>query len=605
MGRTRSSLPCCVVVVLTSVACQGALLRGYIDIWGSPDCNPCVPDVARAVDTLRVYGDILGFHLGAAIPDFDEKTLGYAVEHWQGVQRLAGPNNQYLVATRSRKDYPMAEILNEPGGFAVVHMASRDRDGRRYRSNRHGFPDVQDVSPPEEDRVISYTEVNEGYTHAGGIQTIGNWLVVPIEGGPGDANARVLFYDLTNPASPQKASYEVTVPSETAGTVAITKVQDGKFLLIVGGANCDVLHFYLSNGTSLATDPQFELEWSVIKAADFDWPAYQNTNLVTQADGQLYLIGLHNDGLASTPTGDDWVDAWRLELDPQNVLAMRLVKVANRNVHSRWGSSPYPLSGIPAQCNLDAAAGVYVDPDGRLIVYATEHGANGPDGTVKMMEFRNQLEPTSCGTIDEGWVELYDDDNWRDRGLMIDFLDRGEEAYDDFDYVEGFGDKTSSARWCLPPGYRCVLFEDHGYEGSTLNLTGSGSLKDIANFDDHHFGDKTSSCHFEGKYGDTWLPLLTMQDWNWLTSEVEVGPYGFYPFRLVGGTLRVKAGKTLSILPGMTLVFKAGSRIVADGTLIADGTKNPIVFLSENDEGGQVEISSKLVIKNGGEIRLH
>ena len=49
------------------------------------------------------------------------------------------------------------------------------------------------------------------------------------------------------------------------------------------------------------------------------------------------------------------------------------------------------------QCNLAAAGGTYVDPDGQLIVYGTEHRADGPGAreNMKMMEFRSR-DPKSA-----------------------------------------------------------------------------------------------------------------------------------------------------------------------------------------------------------------
>jgi hypothetical protein len=99
-----------------------------------------------------------------------------------------------------------------------------------------------------------------------------------------------------------------------------------------------------------------------------------------------------------------------------------------------------------------------VDPWGQLIVYGTEH----------------------------------DDSHFSDLGLMIDYPDYGEENYSNFSYIEGFNDKTSAVRYCLPYGWRARLYEHANFGGSYRELQGRGSL----NLNHVSFGDKTSSVRF-------------------------------------------------------------------------------------------------------------
>jgi hypothetical protein len=80
-------------------------------------------------------------------------------------------------------------------------------------------------------------------------------------------------------------------------------------------------------------------------------------------------------------------------------------------------------------------------------------------------------------------VELYDDAGFGDRSLMIDFVDRRLEDYSNFDHAEGFEDKTSSVRWCLPPGAVFRLWQNkNSCGGDHLDLVGETELKpyDIA-----------------------------------------------------------------------------------------------------------------------------
>jgi hypothetical protein len=587
-------LACLAVTALMSpVQAEPGDLRGYTGCsWGSDECNPCVPNVILAVYSLRQYGDIMGFHMNG-YPDVNSSN------HWQGIQRLAGDNSDYMIVSRSH---------SSTGAFAVVRMYSREDDGERFRSNRlERNTDVQDTAPPSSDGIVHYEAIDSDYDHAGGVQTIGNWVAIPLEGSHSGANAKVVFYDLSNPTSPIRAPYEVVVPSEDAGTASVTKLSDGTYLLVVGGKDANPLWFYISEGTTLASDPNFQLKDTWHKGeqdseiGDWNWGAYQNINIVNQCDGTMYLIGLHND--SPVGLGDDWIDVYRLEVD-SNTYDVGLVKVAMRHVYSDWG-------GVPKQCNLDAAAGVYIDPEGRLIVYATEHDndgplagdptcTNGPDCSVKFMEFRNQFWPTSCQGISNAWVELYSDRDWSGRGLMIDFADRDLETYDNFEHVEGFNDKTSSAAWCLPSGFRYVLFEDDHYRGDTVELYGDVGLNQISDFDDIGFGDDTSSGRFEGESEGEWYPVLAPRIWDGSGGPLEASgsPY------LIAGDICVPSGNELTIHQGVTLIFKEDEKMIADGMLTADGSDDPIWFVSGDNRRTGMKISSQFTMKNGGELKI-
>lgn len=100
----------------------------------------------------------------------------------------------------------------------------------------------------------------------------------------------------------------------------------------------------------------------------------------------------------------------------------------------------------------------------------------------------------------DGWVELFDDDGFRDRRLEI----RGygaSKAIRDYKKItvegkRGFGDKVSSVRWQLPRGVTYRLYQHDSYRGRTLSLTGTGRIREISNLDSHRFGDEVSSSRY-------------------------------------------------------------------------------------------------------------
>jgi hypothetical protein len=444
--------------------------------WGADDCNRCVPDAVAAVNSLRTHGDVLGF-----FPIGDPVTLS---NHWQGIQRLPGGGGHYLAVSHS----------GATKAFTVVEMGSRNTDGTRFRSNRLApSTSYPATSPPSADRAI--TDVwfwDMSYTHSGGMQSSGNLLAVPLESGASGEHGRVVFYDLSSPWSPVRLKVSQLGQTRDAGTASLAKLSEGRFLLILGRANANNLEFHLSTEEDLRsasagfapldTWNEGELR-SVID--DWEFGNYQNLNLVTQCDGALFLVGTH----LNSYTGEDWVDLFRLtEASGQAVLT----KVAKRHLYCGYPSPGYD-SGANRHCNLDAAGGIYVDPSGQLIIYGTEHDNDGPSGSVKMMEFRSIFPNPGCESDSKrAFVEFYDDSNFTGRGLMVDYADHAKEQYSNFSSVEGFNDKASAVRYCMPSGWRVRLYEHANHGGSYLDLSGRGSL----NLNSVSFGDKTSSMRF-------------------------------------------------------------------------------------------------------------
>ena len=427
--------------------------------WGARDCNPPARNLLSEFRRLRDHGDLLGFRMGPA-PDVSMN------KHWQGVQRLTPQQGRYLAVSRSGRNV----------SFVVVAMSSRDGSGERFRSNRIAASSAQ-RRPPAGDRVVRVVRSDPGFDHSGGIQSVGQFLAVGLEEG---SRSRVAFWDLADPRNPRRVG---TLAHATgvkgAGTVSIARLLGGRYLLIVGGENANTLDFYLSRAGTGLSNPRFDhvATWKErqLVGGDSEFGNYQNLGLVADAGGTLYLIGTHRN--AAGGRGKDFADLFRLERTPRSP---RIRKLASRHLYC----------GFPggAQCNLDAAGGLYVTPSGGLLLYGTEHDNDGPLGSVKAEEFRPAPHRSSCTSINDAWVELYDDTGFDgDRSVMIDYVDRGLRNYGNYDRVEGFEDKASAARWCLPAGSRYRLYQHKGgCRGRAVDLIGSGTPAS-----DRRFGDRS------------------------------------------------------------------------------------------------------------------
>lgn len=341
--------------------------------WGSHDCNPCVEDVYTSFQSLADHGDILGFHLGPHIgPDFNLVSCatspmgfgGSSCQHWQGVQRLTADGGRWMVVTRNHVE----THIGGQSAFVVVHMGSRDTTGGPYGWNRYTVNHV----PPAEDTIIDDTMISAEHSHPGGIQVMGDILAV----GTGEI---LHFYDLSNPQSPQKYDLTMDRSPKSGSSTALAQLQDGRYLLVVTAGDAHPVDFYVSN------EP-----WSIEAGfSNFDrwtdpgigWPAYQSVNLVTECGtGTLYLIGTFNTGTWGLPDpwGEDWADLVEIE-QYAGTDELQLTRWAGLHAYCT-------VDGL-WQCNFDAAAGIYVDPNGELAIYSTEHDDDGPGDTVKFMEF--------------------------------------------------------------------------------------------------------------------------------------------------------------------------------------------------------------------------
>jgi hypothetical protein len=107
------------------------------------------------------------------------------------------------------------------------------------------------------------------------------------------------------------------------------------------------------------------------------WPSgvgYQSFTFITGCDGALFMVGT----LKTTTT--DWIDLWQVTFTNTLTFKPSFKKLGYKAVNCQVSNSLY--------CNLDAAGGAYVDPNGRLLVYATEHWNDGLPGTPDAVKWR-------------------------------------------------------------------------------------------------------------------------------------------------------------------------------------------------------------------------
>jgi hypothetical protein len=530
-ARRFATMALAALTVTQAATAYSEVVRGVVSTAYKPtdiakwDFNRCVPDPIGQVQRLRARGDVIGYNMGAGYPEPGCGLTG-CKNHWQGIQRLPVASRRLFAVSSRRED---------AARFALVRFGTRNTTGRRLRGNRMSTtaPDWW-VKPAASDAIALTQVVNTSFDHPGGMQTLGRYLFVPTEQTDGGGSARVYNYDMgaltdavacdpTTGAGCPKKLWGFVFATNGAALAAAAKIQDpaakDRYLMITAGRDSNVLDFYFSTpGYSIASPSVFggTSSWGKYQAR-FDRAAhpesgfrskYQNLNLITACTGQLYLVATQNSG--EWPYGGvDLVDLFELKLetipdsdDAQIRYDAQVRLVASKTLYCHatptdWCT--YPGSSTPTECprecHLDAAAGAYVDPAGRLLLYATEHDNDGPGGSVKMLEFRpsDHLDDPSttakegCPSLTDAFAELYGGSLAATTGptsvlpntqssLLIEYLDRAKRNHARFSVAYSFNDRVQAIRSCTPTGYEFVLFKDINYAGAQAVFPGDGTI---------------------------------------------------------------------------------------------------------------------------------
>ena len=285
-----------------------------------------------------------------------------------------------------------------------------------------------------------------------------------------------------------------------------------------------------------------------------DWPVskgreHQMFNFIRQGDinGQLYLAGARGgiDLVAGARIGDDILDLYRVDR-LGNEIKLKLISSKTKDSHPNADATVFAAG----ESNFAAASGFYVSPSGELLFYATSHENGGPGEITTVGEWRHHdmvrpgsptlrpgvkiFPPAGADTFEvpegdstvlaglgeqpatKAWIQLYSDDTFSGRYVVVDFLDWNKDDFDNFKELEGsnfdahfgFNDEASSWRWFAPAGTRIRAndddFGDDGFPGEhTRTLHGTGQAEsdaDLSNVSNDgnsaSMGDQITSVEF-------------------------------------------------------------------------------------------------------------
>jgi hypothetical protein len=492
------------------------------------ETNRRLPDIENQFDRLRSHADFLGFRHDPDIAPVAWGEPDKTSTHYQGIARSTSKGWGYLFVTRAGvEDDDRASLM-------VVRMGSRNIVGERFRSNRYEKSDsVEGTQPPASDAVIKSFLFSK-YHHPGGIQLCGDILAVPLEDVIGDGPVgKVVFFDVSEPEDPKVLPVTVTSSSKI-GIAGLTKLPDGRFLLVTTGGSGETLKFYRSNKNSF-----FEHGFDFVLHDTFDvddvtggtWTtgstSHQALQLMVNRDENgvesVYLIAGRNDKI-TTPfiSGKDLLYLYKVSGWESGSSGIRIREIKQRQMHTDSGNSANgelslvlrDSSSFHTDANGNFLAGLctYVSPTGELLVYAIEHFNWGPRGSVRFCEFRHEqvyreqnpiyekqpvleapefITEDSSALLDAGdskrlgsarpWVEIFEDANYNGRSVIMDWADRSLEDFKDLrklSWPDGFNDKASSVRWFAPHGWKIRLYDGDNYkvndEEPYLDLDGLG-----------------------------------------------------------------------------------------------------------------------------------
>jgi len=202
--------------------------------------------------------------------------------------------------------------------------------------------------------------------HAGGCQAVGHCLVAGLENHEDNQISEVQFWDFRR--FPMRL-IPMTIPRSgpqyvsTAGAVGLSSFGNGA-ALAVATYSAATVDFYTSEADPFTGSPfKYLFTWVGTHADKTGWidqnfGAYQNVNLLTQTDGQLFMVGLHRAG------NEDFMDLFSVNLEGDPPSAFK--KLAKKHMFCTDG------------CNFDDGAGIFITSSKGFEVYAV-NGDTGSD----------------------------------------------------------------------------------------------------------------------------------------------------------------------------------------------------------------------------------
>ena len=258
------------------------------------------------------------------------------------------------------------KIRNKGGHLQGVQIVNTDTCNYAFltgSSDTYSYYSIVKLGAKNE--VISVNKLmDKPFKHSGGFQIFQNIMAIGIEDNSKKDKSKVCIYDISEPENPPIVPISIIERvgepmRSTAGCVAITKYKN-KALVIVGDWNTEHLDFYSCEFDQLGKmdlEKVYSIDTKIISKKEWidkNWESYQNINLFTFNNNELYLIGLGQNN-----KDENIADLFRLKED--NFGNFRLIKLATKTFNCTKKSS------------FKAGAGVMLNEEGKFQVYSCSY----------------------------------------------------------------------------------------------------------------------------------------------------------------------------------------------------------------------------------------
>jgi hypothetical protein len=285
--------------------------------------NVKLQNVKTAYNNVSETGTLFEFNGEPWIPNMVES-------HVQGVARYGN----YLLLSHNNKGYSH--------GFIIV-------------LNVESMKMVHKICTPD-----------EHYNHPGGMQVIGDYLMVPVENSS-YSQSLIHFYDLsmmTDSEPPKNETFGITREFDGAGAAGITNYTDSETeYYLLAAYNNGAIDFYKSNGNPISKNPGFQ---EILFSAKLSGEVYDSICLITDVNQQIHMVGFRVHNLGGS--NQDYADLYEIDLPGQCVSEV----ISSRHFHSKHGGV-VGLAGV----HFRWGSGLQIVSDSSLDFFATQRNFVG------------------------------------------------------------------------------------------------------------------------------------------------------------------------------------------------------------------------------------
>jgi hypothetical protein len=324
-----------------------------------------VVELERQVEQLRATPEMIRMHLPAGRP------IPSLTKHLQGIVRVDTRTSR---ASLSPSFYLSLSRGGEDGKVLVGEVSSA-RDGEMLRSNvASASSRPWEVAWPETDRVTGDVST-PNFAHAGGIQAVGDVLLVSFEDARGGSlTGGIGLYDLSNPGLPTLVR---TLEAERKiGVASGVRISPSEYI-VAGHTATDPISAYVVTGDLKTGEarrlPDVPSPWLDASGRPITSTKAgpQHVSLLRDCAGGIYALATRNP-TAAPLIGDNLIDLYRVTVfrNPDGTVS-GLSYAPVRLALGRTCSLRIPFAA--EACNFAAAGGTYVTPSGALILYGAPH----------------------------------------------------------------------------------------------------------------------------------------------------------------------------------------------------------------------------------------